>query len=66
MQRENIDESKMEHDEPSKSRSRASRIMQERLEKRRRRASRGKLISYIITLIAVILLMWWLRQRGGM
>lgn len=66
MQRENIEESKIGHDEPSKSRSRASRIMQERLEKRRRRASRGKLISYIITLIAVILLMWWLRQRGGM
>ena len=66
MQRENIDESKMEHDEPTKSRSRASRIIQDRLEKRRRRASRGKLISYIITLIVVILLMWWLRQRAGM
>ena len=66
MQRENIGESKMENDEPSKNGSRASRIIQERLEKRRRKASLGKLISYIITLIVVILLMWWLRQRAGM
>ena len=64
MQREKIDEKNVENDEQLKSGSRAARILQERAEKRRRKASLGKLISYIIALILVILLMWWLRRSG--
>ena len=64
MQREKIDEKNVENDEQPKSGSRAARILQERAEKRRRKASIGKLISYIIALIFVLILMWWLRRSG--
>jgi predicted nucleic acid-binding Zn ribbon protein len=45
-------------------RSRAFRTIEERLEKRRRRASVGRLIFYVILLILVIILMLWFRSRG--
>lgn|GEM_PF-2689927 len=58
MQRKEIPE----RDDLSGKKSRASRILEQRLGKRRRRASLGKLISYIIVLIVVILLMLWLKR----
>ena len=67
MQREKIgedNEDNMERDEPSDSRSRAFRMIEERMQKRRQRASLGRLISYIIALIFVIFLMLWLRRAA--
>jgi cell division septal protein FtsQ len=64
MKQENIDEDSAERDELSDRKSSAFRSLEERQEKRRRRASRGRLIFYIISLIAVILLMLWLRRSG--
>ncbi len=45
--------------------SRAFRAIEERLEKRRRRASVGRLIFYVILLILVVILMLWFRSRSG-
>lgn len=42
--------------------SRAEKILQERMEKRRRRVSLGKIISYIISLIVVLLLIYLLKR----
>ena len=44
--------------------SRAERILQERMEKRHRKASLGKILSYIISLIIVLLIIYMLK-RGG-
>lgn len=60
MQKQSVDNE--EQEKPPKSRSRASAILQKRMEKRHRRASLGKLISYIIALIVVLALMFWLRR----
>jgi len=43
-------------------RSGAFEQLEERIEKRRRKASLGKLIFYIILLIAVIIAMYWLKK----
>ena len=51
-----------EQDSSSGTPSRAARILQERHERRHRKASVGKLISYIIALIAILLLMFWLKR----
>ena len=64
MQPERISRDDVEQDDPSDSKSRAFKTIEERLEKRRRRASLGKLISYIIALIGVILLMLWIKRAG--
>jgi predicted nucleic acid-binding Zn ribbon protein len=45
--------------------SRAFKMIEERLEKRRRRASVGRLVFYVILLILVIILMLWFRSRSG-
>ncbi len=63
MQGEKIDKDDQGQTEMSDGSTRASRILEERMRKRRRRASTVKLISYIIALIGVILLMLWLRRR---
>ena len=62
MEGEKINEDNEEHADSSDSPNRAARILQERMQNRHRRASLGKLISYIIALIGVILLMIWLRR----
>lgn len=55
------DNIKYQADRPSYQ-SRGAQRLQERMDKRRRLASRGRLISYIIALVGIILLMIWLRQ----
>ncbi|MFC1713128.1 hypothetical protein ACFL6S_05640 [Candidatus Poribacteria bacterium] len=62
MQEEKIDKDDQGQTEMSDGSTRAARILEERMRKRRRRASTAKLISYIIALIGVILLMLWLRR----
>lgn len=64
MQREETGKDSTERDKLPDSRSRAAKIMEDRMQKRRRRASLGRLISYIIALIVIILLMLWLRRAG--
>jgi predicted nucleic acid-binding Zn ribbon protein len=44
--------------------SRSFKAIEERMEKRRRRASVGRLIFYVILLALVIILMLWFRSRG--
>lgn len=64
MQQEDSGKGSSERDNLSEGKSRAFGIIEQRVEKRRRRASLGKLISYIIALILVILIMLWLRRMG--
>ena len=64
MQPERISRDDVEQGDPSDNKSRAFKTIEERLGKRRRRASLGKLISYIIALIGVILLMLWIKRAG--
>ena len=65
MPRREIEKNGSGNDELSDSKSRVFKIMEQRLEKKRRRASRGKLISYIILLILVIILMILLKRYGS-
>jgi hypothetical protein len=51
-------------DEHEQIKSRAFETMEERLARRRKKASVGKLIMYIITLIFVIILILWLKNFG--
>ena len=62
MQGEEINEDDQERTDVSDSPKRAARILDERRQKMHRRASIGKLITYIIALIGVLLLMFWLRR----
>ena len=64
MQREKTSEDNAERDDLSEDRSPAFEMMEQRLEKMRRRASMGKLIFYIIALILVIFLILWFRSKG--
>ena len=57
-------EDKTKQEDLSDNKSPAFRAIEQRIEKRHRRASLGKLISYIIALILVIILMLWLRRSG--
>ncbi len=62
VQDEKIDENDQEQTDGSDGSTRAGRILEGRMRKRHRRASVGKLISYLIALIGVLLLMLWLRR----
>jgi hypothetical protein len=64
VQRGDNGEDNAKRDDVSGRKSRAFRMMEERLERRRRSASLGRLISYIIALILVILLILLFRSRG--
>jgi hypothetical protein len=64
VQRENIDEDEIDRDDGSEKKSGAFKTIEERMAKRRRRASMSKLVFYVIALIMVILLMLWLRGKG--
>lgn len=57
-------EDNIEKESKPASKSRAFQQIEERLEKRRRRASISRLIFYIIALIAIIFLMIWLKRAG--
>ena len=61
MQGDNINKDK-HTTEVSETPSRAARLLEQRREKRRRNVSIAKLISYIIALIAVVLLMYMLKR----
>jgi|DewCreStandDraft_4_1066084.scaffolds.fasta_scaffold24101_2 hypothetical protein len=43
---------------------RAFETLEERMAKRRKKASIGKLITYIITLILALIILFWLRSVG--
>ena len=62
MQDEKTNEDSQERTEVSNGSTRAAKILEERMHKRRRRASTARLISYIIALIGVLLLIFWLRR----
>ena len=64
MQREGNSKDSVDQNSTTDRKSRAARIVEERMEKRRRKASLWKLISYIVALIAVRILMLWLRRAG--
>ena len=64
MQREKNGEDNVEQDNQPESRSRAAKIIEERMAKRRSKASVGRLIAYIIALIVVLTLMILLRRAG--
>ena len=64
MQQSDIGSDKAGQESAPEDKSRAFRAIEDRQEKRRRRASLGKLVSYIIALILVIILMLWLRRAG--
>ncbi len=62
MQGEEINGDNQERTDITDGSTRAARILEARMQKRRKRASTAKLISYIIALIGVVLLMLWLRR----
>ena len=64
MQQEKDTEGNTEQNDSSGFKSRAFKLMEERQERRRRRASLGRLIFYIVMLIGLIFLMFWFRGRG--
>ncbi len=53
-----------ENEEQEEIKIRAFETIEERMAKRRSKASIGKLISYIITLIFVLIILFWLRRMG--
>lgn len=53
--------SKDENDEQENSKMRAFETIEDRMQKRKNKASLSKLIMYIITLIFAILILLWLR-----
>jgi predicted nucleic acid-binding Zn ribbon protein len=61
---EKANEDNVEENGTPGERSRAFRTIEDRLEKRRRRASVGRLIFYVILLVLVIILMLFFRSRG--
>lgn len=65
MEEEKANEGNLEENGAKGEKSRAFRTIEERLEKRRRRASVGRLIFYVVLLILVIILMLWFRSRSG-
>lgn len=65
MQEEKVNEDNIEENGAPGEKSRAFKTIEERLEKRRRRASVGRLIFYIILLVLVVILMLWFRSRSG-
>lgn len=65
MQEEKVSEDNIEENGAPGEKSRAFKAIEERLEKRRRRASVGRLIFYIILLVLVVILMLWFRSRSG-
>ena len=64
MPQEDIGNDKVEQESVPVDESPAFSAIRDRQERRRRRASLGKLVSYIIALILVIILMLWLRRAG--
>ena len=62
MQGEKIDKDDQERTDISNGSTRAARILEARMRKRRSRASVTRLIFYIIALIGVLLFMLWLRR----
>ena len=62
MQEDKVNKDNEEHTEISNTPSRAARLLEQRIKKRRRQVSFAKLISYIIALIVVILLMYLLKR----
>ena len=65
MREEKANEDNLGENTASGEKSRAFRAIEERLAKRRRRASVGKLVFYVILLILVVILMLWFRSRSG-
>ncbi|MBD3182074.1 hypothetical protein GF312_07270 [Candidatus Poribacteria bacterium] len=63
MEREKLD-NKDNTESDNDEKSRAFKILEQRMEKHRRKASTTKLITYIVALIMVIILMLWLRSKG--
>jgi predicted nucleic acid-binding Zn ribbon protein len=61
---EKANEDNIEENGAPGEKTRAFKAIEERLEKRRRRASVGRLIFYVILLALVIILMLWFRSRG--
>jgi hypothetical protein len=64
VRREKTSGDNAERDDLSEVKSPAFEMMEQRLEKMRRRASMSKLIFYIIALILVIFLILWFRSKG--
>ena len=64
MQEEKTNEDNIEENGTPGEKTRAFKAIEERLEKRRRRASVGRLIFYVVLLALVIILMLWFRSRG--
>ena len=62
MQGDRIEKDNEEHTTVSDTPSRAAKLLEQRMEKRRRKVSLAKLISYIVALIVVILLMYMLKR----
>jgi len=60
----NMTENNDEQKDSSDSKPRAFETIEERLAKKRQKASLTKLIVYIVLLILVVILMLWLRRRA--
>ncbi len=64
MQEEETRDDNGEQARASETPVRSARLLEQRMEKRRHKTSTGKLISYIIALIAVLLFMYLLKRQG--